>query len=331
MVWAPQGATRLPGGALRVGAVLAASGPVLLKTSGITLAELTVGVCHGVTGSGPVLATVTPWGRLLSWAELLLPVLLSVLLLTTPRRTTPSRTPPGTTPRTSPDTTADTRPHASPGMPRGLPSGTASRTVLGVAAVSVVLVLRLLSVALPPVTRSPVTGRFLPVSEPWPAVACYAVAVVALLLAARSPVAGSRPGTAVLWAAAMAACAWTPARLSLQDATAFGWVASTTPTEVLWREPWGWSCKAEVDGVLVVLVALAAVGGTALTDRARLGLALATGALLVLAAVVTVALVLVHGSGDLLAMAMPYVQWHLIAAAALVAAAATAARTRPPA
>ncbi|MEU7001467.1 hypothetical protein [Nonomuraea sp. NPDC046570] len=71
--------------ALRFGAVLAASGPVILTAFGIGR-ESTGWFCSG-TNSGPYAPQSASW-ELLFWAELLLPVLLAALLLRGPRRAT---------------------------------------------------------------------------------------------------------------------------------------------------------------------------------------------------------------------------------------------------
>ncbi|MEV4113238.1 hypothetical protein [Nonomuraea sp. NPDC049695] len=296
MAQAPRAEMRLHISVFRVGAVLAASAPVILKTSKISAAELTIGVCNGVTGAGPFLLTVGPWGQLLSWAELLLPAVLAGLLLTASRRT----------------------------------------TVLGVTAVCIVAALRLCSIFFPPEASHPGAGQFLPYAEPWPAMACYVVAVIALLLAARSPLPRTRRArpAVVFWGLAMAASVWTTGRLSLVNGESIssGWFAYTQSMELLWKQPWGWSCKAEVDGMLIVLIALGAAASTVLMDRMRSLAVLATSVLLVLAAFEGFLMALIFSINDRLATAIPRIQWHLLAAAALVIATALCKRapsTRP--
>jgi hypothetical protein len=88
MAQAPRAETHLPAGALRIGAVLAASGPAILKTSRISAAELNIGICQGTDSVVPFLITMSTWWQLLSWAELLLPVVLAGLLLRASPRTT---------------------------------------------------------------------------------------------------------------------------------------------------------------------------------------------------------------------------------------------------
>ncbi|MFB9627683.1 hypothetical protein [Nonomuraea helvata] len=155
------------------------------------------------------------------------------------------------------------------------------------------------------------------------------VAVITLLLTARSPLYRARP-VAVFWGLAMVASAWTIGRLSLVNGepVSSGWFAYTQSMELLWKQPWGWSCKAEVDGVLLVLIALVAAASTVLTDRMRSLAALVASALLVLAAFEGFLMALIFSINDRLATAIPRIQWHLLAAAALVIA--TALRKRAP-
>ncbi|MFC4061286.1 hypothetical protein ACFOWE_23555 [Planomonospora corallina] len=222
-----------------------------------------------------------PGWEVLSWAEVLLPVVLTALLLRAPRRT----------------------------------------TSLGIAAVCVVIAYRMLVVILPPGT-DPVTGRPLNVDSPWPSIACYALAVVALLLAARSPSSPARRGT-LLWAAATVAAAWTIGRLSLpgERSSSFGWIASA-PAELLWKRPGGWSCKADADGLLIVLLALTAAAGTVMAVRSRRRVALGIAVLLVLAAFEGFVWILLIGGGRYLADATMMIRWHLLLAAVLLTASA---------
>ncbi|QYC41971.1 hypothetical protein Nocox_21835 [Nonomuraea coxensis DSM 45129] len=271
MTQPPAVGPRLIPGLLRAGAVLAASAPVLLKTSGVTAAELVLGICGGIEGAGPSLMTVTPWGNLLSWAELMLPAVLACLLLAAPRHS----------------------------------------VALGTAAISAALMLRL-----PSETHHTDSAGHLPFAPHWAAVTWYAAALIALLLTARSPSSPARP-EAVFWALAMAASAVTAGWASLRPASgAAGWVLGTKPAEVLWNHPWAWSCKAEVDGVLIVLVALAAAAGTVATHRARRHITLATAALLGLAALQRAIENLTHGTES--ALMITGIRWNLLVAAALV-------------
>ncbi|MFF5249978.1 hypothetical protein ACFY3V_37335 [Streptosporangium sp. NPDC000095] len=289
MAQAPHAETHLPAGALRAGAVLAAAGPVLLKTSRISAAELNIEICWGTDSVVPFLMTASPWWQLLSWAELLLPVVLAGLLL-----------------RASPRT-----------------------TLLGIAAICAILAFRLFAIFLSSGTH-PLTDRPLPVDEPWPSIVCYVVTIVALLVAARSPLPPARKGI-VLWAAAIVAAAWTVGRLSLPsgESTSFGWFAYTPPAELLWKHPGAWSCKADVDGVLIVLIALAAVAGGVMAGRTRRRVARGTGVLLVLATFEGFAAVLIVAGGEHLTNATMMIRWHLLAAAALVIATTFRDRTPP--
>ncbi|MEU8321164.1 hypothetical protein AB0C33_22670 [Nonomuraea sp. NPDC048881] len=276
----PHAETNLLAEALRAGAVLAVSGPVILKTSRISAAELNIGICRGADFVVPFLMTTSAWWQLLSWAELLLPVVLAGLLL-----------------RASPRT-----------------------TLFGVAAISAVLSFRMLTIFLPPGTH-PLTGQPLPADGPWPSILCYAVAIAALLLAARSPLPPARKG-ALFWAGAIVAAAWTVGRLSLPsgESASFGWFAYTPPAELLWKQPGTWSCKADVDGVLIVLIALAAAAGGVMTGRSRRRVALGIGALLVFAAFEGFVAVLIVAGGKYLTGAAMMIRWHLPVAAALVIA-----------
>ncbi|GAA3440757.1 hypothetical protein GCM10018955_01950 [Planomonospora venezuelensis] len=194
-------------------------------------------------------------------------------------------------------------------------------TSLGITAVCVVLTYRTLVVILPPGT-DPVTGRPLSGEGPWLSIACYAAAVAALLLSARSPLPPVRKG-ALLWAAATVAASWTIGRLSLPggEFTSFGWFAST-PAELLWRQPGAWSCKADADGLLIVLLALTAAAGTAMAARSRRRITLGTAVLLTLAAFEGFVWVLIIGGGQHFADATMMIRWHLLLAAALIAAGA---------
>jgi hypothetical protein len=217
--------------------------------------------------------TTSPWWQLLSWVELLLPVVLAGLLL-----------------RASPRT-----------------------TILGVATICAVIAFRMFAISLPPGTQP------LPVDGPWPSIGCYTVAIIALLLAARSPLPPARQGTA-LWAAATVAAAWTIGRLSLPsgESPSFGWFAYTPPAELLWKQPGAWACKADVDGVLIVLIALAAAAGGITAGRTRRRITLGTGALLALATFEGFVAVLIVTDGAHLTAATMMIRWHLLAAAALV-------------
>lgn len=107
--------------------------------------------------------------------------------------------------------------------------------------------------------------------SPWPSIVCYGTAFLMLLAAAPQP--RPRAGKEVVaWTAAAAAAAWVSARLPLvlhgEENGLFGWVAYTEPRS-LWNFPMLWSCKADVDGLLVVVVALVATASTVLAELIR--------------------------------------------------------------
>ncbi|GAA3423579.1 hypothetical protein GCM10018953_07620 [Streptosporangium nondiastaticum] len=172
----PVGRTRLPATALRIGAVLAASGPVILTALGIGGESLpwfcSATVSATVDDSGLLIAQAeapyalgrTP-GEFPFWGVLLLPVVVVALL----RR------------------------------------GSRRAVLTAAAAVGVVLALDLLTAFLLP-GLDPCTGRERAAVPPWPLISCYPVAAGALLMAARSPLPPSRRGI-VLWAGAVGAAA----------------------------------------------------------------------------------------------------------------------------
>lgn len=134
----------------------------------------------------------------------------------------------------------------------------------------------------------------------------------------------------MLWVAATVAASWTVGRLALPggEFTSFGWFAYTPPVELLWKQPGAWACKADVDGVLIVLIALTAAAGGVIASRARRRIALGTGALLVLATFEGFVAALIVVGGEHFSDATMMIRWHLLAAAALVIA--TTFRDRTP-
>ncbi|WP_326645745.1 hypothetical protein OG884_14095 [Streptosporangium sp. NBC_01755] len=130
--------------------------------------------------------------------------------------------------------------------------------------------------------------------------------------------------------AATVAASWTVGRLALPggEFTSFGWFAYTPPVELLWKQPGAWACKADVDGVLIVLIALTAAAGGVIASRARRRIALGTGALLVLATFEGFVAALIVVGGEHFSDATMMIRWHLLAAAALVIA--TTFRDRTP-
>lgn len=283
MAQVPLAKRPLPVGALRFGAVLAASGPVVLRTARLGLADVHPGICFHPADA--LLVTGDRWWWLLSWAEILLPVVLAGLLLHAPRRAVP----------------------------------------LGVTAVCAVLAFRLFAVSLPLGLYSSLPGLSLPAVGPWPSAVCYAVAVVALLLTARTPPFAAHRGTP-LWPAAVVAAAWTLGRLTFtpQEAPSFGWFAYPPPT-LLWKTPGAWSCKADADGLWIALIALAAAAGTVLAGRPWRRVTAGLAVLLVLGAVEELAALLIATAvtggyaslPDNLAEAT-VIRWHLLAAAGFI-------------
>ncbi|MGI5156587.1 hypothetical protein [Microbispora sp. CA-102843] len=285
-----RGGTQAPAarraGLLRVGIVLAASGPVVLRSFTLGPVDMDGMICWGRSAHVPFLLSRGTASTLLIWAELLLPVIMAGLLLCSSRWTAP----------------------------------------LAACAVSAVLAFRLL-VAVRAPGAGPFAVRLSLAESPWPSFACYGAAFLLLLAAPRAPrhAAGKE---LVLWGAAVGAAAWEPLRLSLllhRDAGGFsGWFALPEPRSV-WEFPGLWGCKADADGLLVVLVVLAATAGHVMVDRPRRRVALATGALLVLAALE--AYVPVAISADAVTLwrefqlkASMLIRWHLLVAAALVVA-----------
>ncbi|MEU6412717.1 hypothetical protein [Microbispora sp. NPDC046933] len=104
-----------------------------------------------------------------------------------------------------------------------------------------------------------------------------------------------------------------------------GWFALPEPRSA-WEFPGLWGCKADADGLLVVLVTLAATAVQVMADRPRRRVALAVAALLVLAAFeayVPVAILADAGTlwQEFQLEASMLIRWHLLVAAALAAAA----------
>ncbi|MBE3015661.1 hypothetical protein IL992_41840 [Microbispora sp. NEAU-D428] len=198
---------------------------------------------------------------------------------------------------------------------------------LGAVAVLAVLAFRLLVTL-----RVVFAGRLLEQS-PWPSIVCYGAAFLMLLAVTPSP--RPRAGKEVVfWTATAGAAAWMAARLPVllrgEANGLFGWVAYGEPRS-LWNFPVLWSCKADVDGLLVVLVALVATASSVLADRARHRLLLATATLLVIAALEGYVPAVILMDTEKLRQEFQFettmlIRWHLLIAAALVVAAAFAVR-----
>jgi hypothetical protein len=196
---------------LRFGAVLAASGPVILSSFGV--GRESFGYTCYASYAGPSALESTSWD-LLFCATLLLPVVLAGLLLRGPRRA----------------------------------------TTMAVSAVGAVLAFGLFVAVSMPGTH-PCTGEAFPVRLPWYLVACYVVAIVSLLLAARSPLPeAGQPVT--LWAVAAVAATWAT------GASFLPFAADGPLTTVTWDSTWDLSemfaSDAERIGLPIMVVALAA-------------------------------------------------------------------------
>ncbi|WP_219498799.1 hypothetical protein [Nonomuraea ceibae] len=222
-------------GALRAGAVLAASGPVILTTFGIGrpgtgwfCAPTVLTAPDGPTSLTVPTAPDGPYalggahlpGELLFWGVLLLPVAVAWLLLRGSRRA----------------------------------------TLAAVAAVGVVLAYGLGTAFLLP-GPDPCTGLARAAEPPWLLIGCYPVAAAAALLTASRSARPRRPYRIVLWLLAVGAAAWGPAFHRLTPVvheerllhTVYVWTRGT-----FWDDLTQWSVDAGVIGLPVVLVALAA-------------------------------------------------------------------------
>lgn len=205
--------------ALRFGAVLASSGPVILTTFGVGRQSL--GWFCSVTGSasyptdGPYALTTVP-GELLFWGVLLLPVVVAGLLLRGSRRA----------------------------------------TLAAVAAIGAVLALGLITALFLP-GLDPCTGAERAVVLPWPLLVCYPIAAGALLSVARAPL--PRRATILWAGAALAAgWAAMFHRWPAYEERGLTAVYMRIP-ESFWDGLARWSGEANAIGFPVVLVVLAAV------------------------------------------------------------------------
>ncbi|MGV9596822.1 hypothetical protein ACWDR1_09145 [Streptosporangium sandarakinum] len=296
----PVGRTRLPATAPRFGAVLAASGPVILTAFGIGgeglpwFCSATVPATANDPGllitqaEAPYALGRTP-GEFLFWGVLLLPVVVVALL----RR------------------------------------GSRRAVLTAAAAVGAVLALGLLIAFLLP-GLDPCTGRERAAVPPWSLIVCYPVAAGALLMAVRSPLSPSRRGI-VLWAGAACAAAWTA--MFHRTSVSFGGFREATVVyaDVGESRPWEslawWSCDADAVGLPVVLVAAAAAWAAAPTRWVRPADAGAAAALL-LFPLLDIASYIDRCGGDFPVSFAASVRWHLLLAAILVAAAVRHPETR---
>ncbi|MEV1248955.1 hypothetical protein [Nonomuraea sp. NPDC049750] len=268
---------------LRLGAVLAASGPVILTAFGA--GRQSVGWFCAATSSapfpmeGPYTLEYVP-GELLFWGVLLLPVVVAGLFLRGSRRA----------------------------------------VLTAVAAVGTVLAFGLVTALLLP-GPDPCTGQERAVVLPWPLIVCYPVAAWALLLAARSPLSRRQHG-AILWAGAVGAAALAAmfTRFTVIYPREFR-ATYFMISESSWNGLAWWSGTADRIGLPVVLVALAAATkATASTRWERLaGTAAATA--LLLFPLLDVATYISEYGGDWEIPFADSIRWPLLLAAVLVASA----------
>ena len=210
--------------ALRLGAVVAASGPVILTASG--LGRQSVGWFCSVKSpaffpwEGPYALEDVP-GELLFWGVLLLPVVIAGLVL----------------------------------------RGSRWATLTAVAAVGAVFALGLV-IAFPLPGLDPCTGQERALVPPWPLLVCYPVAAGALLAAARVPLPRGPYGI-VLWAGAAGAAAWAaifhrhPIIHGGRELTVVYMAPGLSWDDLAWRLG-----TADLIGLPVVLVALAGVAAS---------------------------------------------------------------------
>ncbi|MEW1840222.1 hypothetical protein AB0392_19945 [Nonomuraea angiospora] len=278
---------------LRFGAVVAASGPVILTTFGV--GRQSVGwFCSSAAPApysregpyslaGPyglgVYAPDNLPGELLFWAVLLLPIAVAGLVLNGSRRA----------------------------------------TLTAVAAIATVLAYGLVVAFLLP-GPDPCTGREHAVAPPWLLIISYPMAAGALLLAARSPLPRRKYGM-ILWAGAAVAAAWA-AMFHRLPATYDRFLSGVYVAEASsWDGLAWWSGDADTIGLPAVIVALAAATAAAPTLWKRTaGIAAAAALFLfVLLDIVTYTSLKSDPVGLVFADS---VRWRLLLAAVLVASAA---------
>ncbi|MFF5108712.1 hypothetical protein [Streptosporangium sp. NPDC000509] len=290
MTQEPGSETRAPMVALRFGAVLAVSGPVILTTFGA--GRQSVGWFCSATNpalypsEGPYALVSVP-GELLFWSVLLLPVIVAGLLLRGSRRA----------------------------------------TLTAVAAVGTVLAFGLFTAFLLP-GLDPCTGQERVTVPPWPLIVCYSTATGALLLAARSPLHRKplppRWHRTILWAGALGAAAFH------RFPVASGRFLVVLYTDVETLESFSndlarWSGDADMIGLPVVLVALAAMAAPTRWARPA---GTAAAAILLLFPLLDVVEYVRCYDEDFQMPLVDSVRWHLLLATILVASAVWNPRQR---
>ncbi|SDK74970.1 hypothetical protein [Nonomuraea jiangxiensis] len=278
---------------LRFGAVLAASGPVLLTAFGI--GRQSVGWFCSSPASAPYppdgpYALVNLPAEVLFWAVLLLPVVVAGLLLLGSRRA----------------------------------------TLAAAAVIAAVLVYGLVTAYLVP-GLDPCTGQERAAVPPWLLIVCYPMAVMALLAASRRPLTRSRHGI-ILWAGAAGAAAWAALfhRCAITyDERGLTFVFVTFPKSFLDDLSW-WSGSADAIGLPVVLVALAATAQATVPVRRERSPATVAAAALLLFPLLDLAAYLTYDSDDYELPFIDSVRWPLLLAALLVASTTWRTWTRTP-
>lgn len=202
-------------------------------------------------------------------------------------------------------------------------------TTVALSAITVVLALRLWSAIAWPCT-DPFTGEPLPIALPWPTIACYLAAAVALLLAARSPWPSGRHRV-VLWAGAAVASLWwvVACRLPIWPSTDLMEGIFSEAADSAWDAVLDWIWDAETTGLPFAVVVLAVAASVTAPGRAgRWAGAVAAGVLLSFALAEPVANL---GLGRYAQAVDPaLVRWHLVLAALLVMAAISRRRVSVP-
>ncbi|MFC5823395.1 hypothetical protein [Nonomuraea insulae] len=288
---------------LRFGAVVAASGPVILTAFGIGRQSV-AWFCSSEAPApystpdpyplGGPYSLVGPYGldsyapdalpgELLFWAVLLLPIAVAGLVVNGSRRA----------------------------------------TLTAVAATAAVLAYGLVIAFLLP-GLDPCTGREHAVEPPFLLIICYPVAAGALLLAARSPLRRGKYGM-ILWAGAAVAAAWAAMFDRLPAMYDMSWGATLYVTKASsWDGLAWWSGEADTIGLPVVIVAMAATASARWKRTAGVAAAAALLSFVLLDIVTYTSLeddtfgLLFSGS----------VRWRLLLAAVLVASAAWDPRVR---
>ncbi|MET7333339.1 hypothetical protein [Nonomuraea sp. NPDC005650] len=285
---------------LRFGAVVAASGPVILTTFGV--GRQSVGwFCSsaapapysmegpyelegpyslaGPYGLGVYAPDDLP-GELLFWAVLLLPIAVAGLVLNGSRRA----------------------------------------TLTAVAAIATVLAYGLVVAFLLP-GPDPCTGREHTVAPPWLLIISYPMAAGALFLAARSPLPRRKYGM-IFWAGAAVAAGWA-AMFHRLPATYDRFLGAVYVAEASsWDGLAWWSSDADTIGLPVVIVAMAAAATATAPTLWKRTVGIATAAALLFFVLLDIVTYLSRESDPFGLLFADSVRWRLLLAAVLVTLAA---------